>query len=329
MTDGRDSAPPDEPARHREECQAQVTHFSGAVFKKFNTLQEANAFLHGSSGPASAPEMRPSGTYQASNTWAVSPTPPASWTAAPAPPAAPRTAPPAAAASGRGGSYGSGAQGSWRPMAGRAAAAPRPAATTVQPEVTRYFAGTSTLGKRKHPAVRRRPGACTRSCRLDALTEATRAGARASPQDEEARTVVYTDGCAFSNGAATARAGIGVYWGPNDRRYDGQARRGPLSAAARLLTDASRQISGAAVAASNVSEPVQGLATNQRAELGVRLGRVRSTAATNPSSGALAYPGGGIGAAQAALRALADTRDEATPLEIRTDSKYTINGTTR
>lgn len=84
-----------------------------------------------------------------------------------------------------------------------------------------------------------------------------------------------------------------------------------------------------AVNDSNVSEAVQGLATNQRAELGVRLGRARSIASTYPSSRALRVPLCGHGTVQAALRALAATRDEATPLEIRTDSKYTINGTTR
>ncbi|XP_028296372.1 ribonuclease H1 isoform X2 [Gouania willdenowi] len=47
--------------------------------------------------------------------------------------------------------------------------------------------------------------------------------------------VVYTDGCCSSNGLKHARAGIGVYWGPNH----------PL----------------------NVAEPLEGRQTNQRAEI--------------------------------------------------------------
>ena len=30
---------------------------------------------------------------------------------------------------------------------------------------------------------------------------------------------VYTDGCCHNNGKNGARAGIGVYWGPNDSRW--------------------------------------------------------------------------------------------------------------
>ena len=46
---------------------------------------------------------------------------------------------------------------------------------------------------------------------------------------------VYTDGCCLANGQSCAKGGIGVYWGDNDRR--------------------------------NVSRPLQGRATNNRAEI--------------------------------------------------------------
>jgi len=115
--------------------------------------------------------MRSSETYRASTTWAVPPAPAATWTAASAPATAPRTAPSTAAVSDRGSSYDSGGQGRLRATTDPAAAAKKPTSTTVQPEVTRYFAGTSALGKRKHPSVRRRPGARKRSCQQDVLTE--------------------------------------------------------------------------------------------------------------------------------------------------------------
>lgn len=32
--------------------------------------------------------------------------------------------------------------------------------------------------------------------------------------------IVFTDGAASANGTENAFAGIGVYWGPNDKRYE-------------------------------------------------------------------------------------------------------------
>ncbi|XP_018599110.1 ribonuclease H1 [Scleropages formosus] len=79
--------------------------------------------------------------------------------------------------------------------------------------------------------------------------------------------VVYTDGCCSRNGNRGARAGIGVYWGPDH----------PL----------------------NVAERLQGIQTNQRAEL------------------------------QAACRALELARDmNIKKLVLYTDSMFTINGVT-
>uniref|UniRef100_A0A674EYA1 Ribonuclease H1 n=1 Tax=Salmo trutta TaxID=8032 RepID=A0A674EYA1_SALTR len=79
--------------------------------------------------------------------------------------------------------------------------------------------------------------------------------------------VVYTDGCCSGNGKAGARAGIGVYWG----------RDHPL----------------------NVSEPLDGRQTNQRAEL------------------------------QAACKALEQAKEmNIKKLVLYTDSKFTINGVT-
>jgi ribonuclease HI len=80
-------------------------------------------------------------------------------------------------------------------------------------------------------------------------------------------TVVYSDGCCFSNGSSSARAGYGVYW-DEDHPW-------------------------------NISERLQGDQTNQRAEL---------TAAIRAMEVALSN---GI-----------------THLEIRTDSKYTIQSAT-
>eukprot|EP00795_Rhopilema_esculentum_P007723 gene7723-13553_t len=76
--------------------------------------------------------------------------------------------------------------------------------------------------------------------------------------------VVYTDGGCFNNGKGNASAGIGVYWGRDDKR--------------------------------NLSERLEGLQTNQRAEL------------------------------NAAIRALEQAvKNNMNELEIRTDSMYTIN----
>ncbi|XP_028406199.1 ribonuclease H1-like, partial [Dendronephthya gigantea] len=82
------------------------------------------------------------------------------------------------------------------------------------------------------------------------------------------RVVVYSDGCCFENGKALARAGIGVYWGENDPR--------------------------------NVSERLQGLQTNQRAELNAAIKAIQTAKASNINK-----------------------------LEVRTDSKYTINAVTK
>ncbi|KAL9980315.1 hypothetical protein ACROYT_G008881 [Oculina patagonica] len=81
------------------------------------------------------------------------------------------------------------------------------------------------------------------------------------------RPVVYTDGCCTQNGRNGARAGIGVYWGPDNTR--------------------------------NVSDRLEGEQTNQRAEI------------------------------MAAVKALETAKDLGyKSLEIKTDSKYTINGAT-
>lgn len=81
------------------------------------------------------------------------------------------------------------------------------------------------------------------------------------------RPVVYTDGCCSKNGRNGARAGIGVYWGPENTR--------------------------------NVSDRLEGEQTNQRAEI------------------------------MAAVKALETAKDLGhKTLEIKTDSRYTINGAT-
>nr|XP_046230050.1 ribonuclease H1 isoform X2 [Scatophagus argus]XP_046230051.1 ribonuclease H1 isoform X2 [Scatophagus argus] len=80
--------------------------------------------------------------------------------------------------------------------------------------------------------------------------------------------VVYTDGCCSANGRVGARAGIGVYWGHNH----------PL----------------------NVSEPLKGRQTNQRAEI------------------------------RAACKALEQAKEKnIKKLVLYTDSMFTINGVTR
>ncbi|KAJ2964144.1 hypothetical protein NQZ79_g1000 [Umbelopsis isabellina] len=83
---------------------------------------------------------------------------------------------------------------------------------------------------------------------------------------EEGTSVVYTDGASAGNGTAKAFAGVGVYFGPNDPR--------------------------------NVSEPLEGKATNQRAEI------------------------------MAVIRAIERCDDEHCKLEIRTDSMYTKKAVT-
>ncbi|KAK0045493.1 ribonuclease H1 [Biomphalaria pfeifferi] len=79
---------------------------------------------------------------------------------------------------------------------------------------------------------------------------------------------VYTDGGCFSNGRSDARAGIGVYWAPNDP--------------------------------DNISEPLQGKPTNNRAEI------------------------------YAALRAIQIAKKKGIPnLILHTDSQFLINGITK
>ncbi|KRX88203.1 Ribonuclease H1 [Trichinella pseudospiralis] len=84
-----------------------------------------------------------------------------------------------------------------------------------------------------------------------------------SSNERKSFAVCYTDGACVNNGKLGARAGIGVYWGENDPR--------------------------------NVSEPLKGLQTNNRAEI------------------------------EACSRAIEQAkRDGITHLEIRTDSKYVL-----
>ncbi|CAB3979657.1 ribonuclease H1 [Paramuricea clavata] len=94
-------------------------------------------------------------------------------------------------------------------------------------------------------------------------------GKRSKQDYDPDRVVVYTDGCCFSNGRRGAKGGIGVYWSDGDPR--------------------------------NVSESLEGLPTNQRAEL------------------------------NAAIRALeiATKKSCINKLEIRTDSMYTLNAVTK
>ncbi|CAO3694145.1 unnamed protein product [Umbelopsis ramanniana] len=78
--------------------------------------------------------------------------------------------------------------------------------------------------------------------------------------------IVFTDGAASGNGTANAFAGIGVYWGPNDKR--------------------------------NLSEPLEGRPTNQRAEI------------------------------QAVIRAIETCGNDRSRLTICTDSMYTVKAAT-
>jgi len=36
---------------------------------------------------------------------------------------------------------------------------------------------------------------------------------------DSSHAVVYSDGCCTRNGRAGAKAGVGVYWGPGNKRY--------------------------------------------------------------------------------------------------------------
>lgn len=76
----------------------------------------------------------------------------------------------------------------------------------------------------------------------------------------------FTDGAASGNGTKRAHAGIGVYWGPNDKR--------------------------------NLSEPLEGKPTNQRAEI------------------------------QAVIRAIETCGNDSNRLRICTDSMYVVKATT-
>ncbi|KRX23562.1 Ribonuclease H1 [Trichinella nelsoni] len=89
-----------------------------------------------------------------------------------------------------------------------------------------------------------------------------------SRSEKNSFAVCYTDGACVNNGRLGARAGIGVYWGENDPR--------------------------------NISEPLKGLQTNNRAEI------------------------------EACSRAIEQAkRDGITHLEIRTDSKYVLKCVTQ
>jgi len=87
------------------------------------------------------------------------------------------------------------------------------------------------------------------------------------PAGEEGRPVVYTDGACSCNGTTGARGGIGVYWGPGDKR--------------------------------NVSEPLKGRPTNNRAEI------------------------------YAAIKAIVQAKEQGLDkIEIRTDSSFLIKSVT-
>ncbi|KAL8561740.1 Ribonuclease H1 [Nucella lapillus] len=47
-------------------------------------------------------------------------------------------------------------------------------------------------------------------------SECTDCGFTGVPFPDHEGKIVYTDGASFDNGCATARAGIGIYWGPHD-----------------------------------------------------------------------------------------------------------------
>jgi len=109
--------------------------------------------------------------------------------------------------------------------------------------------------------------------------------------------VVYVDGACQGNGTASARAGYGVYFGPNDPR--------------------------------NLSEPLVGVQTNQRAELTVHRHNNeniwRSLLAENSHLLLLSHYW-----MKAAIRALEILSNDLTvPVEIVTDSQYVIKGITQ
>lgn len=87
----------------------------------------------------------------------------------------------------------------------------------------------------KRPATPESPSK-RRNKRLCSTSSATASADSTNDMNSDTNgVVVYTDGCCHSNGTDQARAGIGVYWGPNDPR--------------------------------NVAEPLSGRPTNNRAEI--------------------------------------------------------------
>ena len=176
------------------ECERAVSQYKGATFKKFNTLQQAQDFVE--YGPAGRAAPHPPAYH---NTAAPPPQPleaaPAT-TSRPPPPYYASSAPAASAASSR------------------------PAhATSSHPAHASSPTGLS-WSHRVDPQVRaffRQPTAAAVPGSAGHRHASSPAGAHKAPR------VVYTDGCAFSNGSRHARGGIGVYWGPNDPRSAGAA----------------------------------------------------------------------------------------------------------
>ena len=76
-------------------------------------------------------------------------------------------------------------------------------------------------------------------------------------QDESGWDVVYSDGACKGNGKVGSTAGVGVWWGVNDKRY------GARSISHTSLTFTCR----------NIAERCPGSQTNNRAELIVRIPR--------------------------------------------------------
>ena len=112
--------------------------------------------------------------------------------------------------------------------------------------------------------------------------------AHATGRSESGMLRIYTDGSSLSNGAAGARAGVGVYFGPDDDRYFKLHPPHPFLPAASKIT---HQIQNR-----NLSEPLppQTRHTNQRAEL-------------------------------TALQRALEIAPRNTPVTILTDSKYAID----
>lgn len=110
-------------------------------------------------------------------------------------------------------------------------------------------------------------------------------------EQDPTRTVVWTDGSSINNGKSHARAGVGVYFGPDDTR--------------------------------NLSEPLEGpRQTNQRAEITVCLLIVHSLPPLTLYPHIKNEPN-----PQAAIRAIEIASVlSAASLEIRTDSKYVCDG---